>query len=59
MKERNIQFAKLLGPLAVIGAIIGYLREVSFSGMLAGAIFFLVLGGIVGLLITDSRSAPN
>ena len=56
MNERNIHLAKLLGPLAVIGAIVGYLREASFSGMLAGAIFFLVLGGIVGLLITDSRS---
>jgi uncharacterized membrane protein (UPF0136 family) len=59
MNERNIHLAKLFGPLAVIGAIVGYLREASFSGMLAGAVFFLVLGGIVGLLITDSRSVAK
>ena len=59
MNERNIHLAKLLGPLAVIGAIVGYLREASFFGLFAGAIFFFVLGGIVGLLITDSRSAAK
>ena len=56
MSERHIHLATLFGSLAVIGAIIGYLREASFSGMLAGAIFLLVVGGIVGLLFTDSRS---
>src|ERR1700680_416599 len=51
MNERNIHLAELFGILAVIGAIVGYLREASFPGILAGAIFFLALGGIVGLLI--------
>jgi uncharacterized membrane protein (UPF0136 family) len=56
MNERIIQLAKIFGPLAVIGAFVGYLREASFPGILAGAILFLVLGGIVALMITDSRS---
>src|SRR5471030_474811 len=30
MNERNIHLAILLGPLAVIGAIVGYLRDASF-----------------------------
>jgi uncharacterized membrane protein (UPF0136 family) len=59
MYERSIRLAKLYGPLVVIGAVVGYLRETSFSGMLTGAIFFLVLGGTVGLLITDSRSVAK
>jgi len=56
MNGRHIQLSKLFASFALVGAIVGYLREASFSGVLAGAIFLLVWGGIVGLLMTDSRS---
>jgi uncharacterized membrane protein (UPF0136 family) len=56
MNQGSIYLARLLGPLAVVGGTVGYLREASFPGVVAGAILFLVLGGIVALMITDSRS---
>ena len=59
MNERNIRLAKLCSFCAVVGAIIGYLRDASFSGMLAGAILFLVVWGIVGILITTPNSPAN
>jgi uncharacterized membrane protein (UPF0136 family) len=56
MNERIIRLATICGYLAVVGAIIGYLREASFSGTIAGAIFFVVVWGFVALLMTDRRS---
>ena len=56
MNERYIRLSKLFASFALVGAIVGYLREASFFGTLAGAIFFMVIWGIVGLLMTDSRS---
>jgi len=56
MNGRYIRLAEPCDFFAFVGAIIGYLRYTSFSGMIAGALFFLVVWGIVGLLITDSRS---
>jgi uncharacterized membrane protein (UPF0136 family) len=55
MNERNIRLAKLCGFFAAVGAIIGYLRDATFSGTIGGAILFLIVWGIVGILIT----APN
>jgi uncharacterized membrane protein (UPF0136 family) len=59
MKERIFRLAIVGGYFAAVGAIIGYLREASFSGTVAGAIFFVVALGIVTLLMTDSRSQTN
>jgi uncharacterized membrane protein (UPF0136 family) len=56
MTERHNKLFKLLASFALVGAIVGYLREASFFGTLAGAIFFIVICGVVGLLMTDSRS---
>jgi uncharacterized membrane protein (UPF0136 family) len=59
MNVRNARLAKLCGFCAVVGAIIGYLRNASFSSTIAGAIFFLVVWGIVGILITTPNSRAN
>ena len=59
MSERNIQLAKLCGVFAVVGAIVGYLREASLSGVVGGAILFLIVWGIVGILITAPNSPAN
>jgi uncharacterized membrane protein (UPF0136 family) len=56
MNERIIQLATICGYLAVVGAVIGYLREASFSGTIAGAIFYVVVWGFVALLMTDRKA---
>lgn len=59
MNARNIRLAKLCAFCAVLGAIVGYLRDASIPGAIAGAILFLVVWGIVGILITTPNSPAN
>jgi uncharacterized membrane protein (UPF0136 family) len=59
MNERNIRLAKLCGFVAIAGAIIGYLRDASVAGTIAGAVLFLVIWGTVGILMTSPNSPAN
>lgn len=59
MNERHFRFFILLSSFALVGALLGYLRDGSLSGMLAGAFFLVVISGVVGLLMTDARSPAN
>jgi uncharacterized membrane protein (UPF0136 family) len=59
MNERHLRLSKLWTFCAFVGAIIGYFREPSLSGAIAGGILFLVACGTVSVLMTTPNSSAS